>query len=477
MKCPKCGYISFDDLSTCTKCSTDLSAIAEELKGTGRETESDFFLGSAIKNTNLDFDDTFSSTQTLPPLESDVELDFDDTANTTQGIAFSPESMPSEPPGDDLDNTGDVALELGEIMPIDLSQLDATMEISALASQGKDEATESLPDEATMAVDLADLTSQNLEPVADDSMDLTEQLADLDSEGDDAAHDADATMALESLVAPDEEEEDNLDETIILPDLDQIDVEMAEEEGEAEDLSLDDTAAMELEGLDDIDDELEAAEGSIEEALSDEDEAVAPPDLNLDEIDLSDLVEGAEEAEAGAGADLDIEADESAGDSDGDAGEDDAAILKEVDLDSTAEALDLSALDEVEEEPAADEDSIENIELPPPENGDEIPLPDIVEDIEDEGEDGGGLPDLEVDELDFDESPAGGQKEDEPIVDLSSLIEEEGVQDDDATIELDMLSDEPTPQPESDATSEIPEIEVDMTPIDEDDDAPPDIPE
>jgi len=474
MKCPKCGYISFDDLSTCTKCSTDLSAIAEELKGTGTETESDFFLGSAIKNTNLDFDDTFSTTQTLPPLESDVELDFDDTASTTQGIAFSSESMPSAPPEEDLDSTGDVALELGEIMPIDLSQLDATMEISALASQGKDEATESLPDEATMAVDLAELTSQNLEPVAgDDSMDLTEQLADLDREGA-AAHDADATMALEPLVAPDEGEEDSLDETIILPDLDQIDVEMAEEEGEAEDLSLDDTAAMELEGLDEIDDELEAAaEISAEEPLSDEDEA-AVPDLNLDEIDLSDLVESGPEADA----DLEIEADEPADDSDGN-DKDDDTILEEMDLDSTAESLDLSALDEAEEEPAADEeDSIEDIELPSPESGDEIPLPDIVDvDVEEEGLDS-SLPDLEIDELDFDEPPEGGQKGDEPIVDLSSLIEEEGVQDDgDATIELDMLSDEPVPQPDSDATGEVPEVEVDMTPIDEEDDTPPDIPE
>lgn len=458
MKCPKCGYISFDDLSTCTKCSTDLSAIAEELKGTGTETEPDFFLGSAIKNTNLDFDDTFSSTQTLPPLESDVELDFDDTANTTQGISFSPGTPPPAPADDDLDNTGDVAIELGEIMPIDLSQLDATTEISALASQGRQDATESLPDEATMAVDLADLTSQDLEAatsdLADDSMDLTAQLADLESE------DADATMALESIETGADEAEEDLDETIILPDLDQLDVEMAEEEGEAEELSLDDTAAMELDGLEDIDDGLEAT--------ADEDEAA--PELNLDDIDLSDLVAGGDDAEG---------PEEEPGE------DEEAEALEGIDLDSTAEALDLSALDEVESEEGSDveaEEDIEDIELPRPENGDEIPLPDLADADADDGqappaEDGEtSLPDLDVEEgLDFDES---GEGDDESIVDLSSLIEEEGVQDEgDATIELDMLSDEPIPQPDADATSELPEIEIDMTPIDEDDDTPPEIPE
>ncbi|OGR05406.1 MAG: hypothetical protein A2520_04675 [Deltaproteobacteria bacterium RIFOXYD12_FULL_53_23] len=34
MRCPKCGYISFDRQISCSKCNHDLAAVAEQLKGT-----------------------------------------------------------------------------------------------------------------------------------------------------------------------------------------------------------------------------------------------------------------------------------------------------------------------------------------------------------------------------------------------------------------------------------------------------------
>jgi hypothetical protein len=46
MRCPKCGYISFDQEETCGKCSASLAEISGRLTGTGVRVQEFFFLGS-----------------------------------------------------------------------------------------------------------------------------------------------------------------------------------------------------------------------------------------------------------------------------------------------------------------------------------------------------------------------------------------------------------------------------------------------
>ena len=48
MRCPKCGFISFDHLSSCAKCGRDISETASELQGTSIKVESPMFLGGAL---------------------------------------------------------------------------------------------------------------------------------------------------------------------------------------------------------------------------------------------------------------------------------------------------------------------------------------------------------------------------------------------------------------------------------------------
>lgn len=48
MRCPKCGYISFDRQKSCGKCSNDLTAVAEQLQGTLSKVAPPFFLGAAL---------------------------------------------------------------------------------------------------------------------------------------------------------------------------------------------------------------------------------------------------------------------------------------------------------------------------------------------------------------------------------------------------------------------------------------------
>ena len=48
MRCPKCGFISFDHLASCSKCGRDISEVASELQGTSIKVESPMFLSGAL---------------------------------------------------------------------------------------------------------------------------------------------------------------------------------------------------------------------------------------------------------------------------------------------------------------------------------------------------------------------------------------------------------------------------------------------
>lgn len=48
MRCPKCGYISFDRQKSCGKCGNDLMAVAEQLQGTVGKNAAPFFLGAIL---------------------------------------------------------------------------------------------------------------------------------------------------------------------------------------------------------------------------------------------------------------------------------------------------------------------------------------------------------------------------------------------------------------------------------------------
>lgn len=48
MRCPKCGFISFDHLTSCTKCGKDTTEVATELQGTSIKVETPMFLSGAL---------------------------------------------------------------------------------------------------------------------------------------------------------------------------------------------------------------------------------------------------------------------------------------------------------------------------------------------------------------------------------------------------------------------------------------------
>jgi len=72
MRCPKCGYISFDRQKVCGKCSYDLTTLTEQLQGTASKAATPFFLGAVLGKQQP------SESESAPALQEDEALDLDD---------------------------------------------------------------------------------------------------------------------------------------------------------------------------------------------------------------------------------------------------------------------------------------------------------------------------------------------------------------------------------------------------------------
>ena len=96
MLCPKCGYISFDNLTSCSKCHHELSEIKNKLQGTTVQVEKNFFLGSV------------NSVKNEQPVNDYVETEGAGTENQADEIYQKEDN--------------DLALDLEATPPIDLSE-------------------------------------------------------------------------------------------------------------------------------------------------------------------------------------------------------------------------------------------------------------------------------------------------------------------------------------------------------------------
>ncbi len=99
MRCPKCGYISFDTLGSCKKCKKDISELVEELEGTVFESPAPVFLHidqgttSSAAGENIKDDTGVDEMETDPvfsPIEEEETEDvaMDDETETNAPIAF-----------------------------------------------------------------------------------------------------------------------------------------------------------------------------------------------------------------------------------------------------------------------------------------------------------------------------------------------------------------------------------------------------
>ena len=265
MRCPKCGYISFDQEDTCGKCSASLAEISGRLAGTGVRVRESFFLASV----------TGQAVQ---------------QGLATEGVEFDL-AVADESPESDVDIE---AAEYDEGIPmVDLSAFAQEEPGEAAAEEGISFTLPEEPEAETAGLEVGMGTEQGTidftfeeEPLPENALQLEEEAADVDlaltglpreaggaqpggMEYEPGAEE-EALPELDLQMAGETEEEVDFDEEL-LPDL--------EEQVQAEEPAASAAAASAGSGLDlDIDVDLED-EPSEEELV-----------FNLEDIDMSDLV-------------------------------------------------------------------------------------------------------------------------------------------------------------------------------------------
>ncbi len=317
MRCPKCGYISFDHIQSCTNCGKDLVETAAELQGTARKTQFSYFLGSVIGGELTQEDIAL-------PLQGD----------TGEGMTAEEEFAAVEEPADIEMNLGDAEADTGlslEESAIDLSQVD--------------EYSDSLE-----PLSISDIPVEEDEDLADLALDDEENVIEM-ADGDTAS------LQLEKDYTGGESE--NISEITALSLQDDDELQLGDDEDLSE-LQLQDDE--ELAGLELADDEAQSAprpEDNIKLNIEVEMEDEEPVDIALDEIDLSDLVideepKSQEAAEEDAGSTAEnLEA----SDSFDQAPEDDENII----MDTEAASADSESTDDLEMLSLEDDDSEDTI--------------------------------------------------------------------------------------------------------------------
>jgi hypothetical protein len=94
MRCPKCGFISFDHLTSCTKCGKDIAEVASELQGTSIKLETPMFLSAALAGYG-DREGSFEEISMETEVEEGV-VDISMETEVEEGVDISMEDEPVE---------------------------------------------------------------------------------------------------------------------------------------------------------------------------------------------------------------------------------------------------------------------------------------------------------------------------------------------------------------------------------------------
>lgn len=196
MRCPKCGYISFDTLGSCKKCKKNIGELVEELEGTVYESPAPVFLhfepgatSSAVLENEVDDEavtgdeidelqeiisgaeeeqDTFSLDEGSKPEGTIAFEDFEEVKVANEMVLDDGISEDVATESDDLQ------LDFGDIDISDLAPPETDAEVSVTESLTLDEDTEEtvdMPDNETPAPSLV-APGSSLEDLHVDNLDF-----------------------------------------------------------------------------------------------------------------------------------------------------------------------------------------------------------------------------------------------------------------------------------------------------------------
>lgn len=287
MRCPKCGYISFDYVESCAKCSRDLSALAEALEGTAFMVEEPDFLSSVVG----DLGEPAAVYDGGPEAEAfDLTGDEIDEAEDDVALEGNEEGVPSV----DLSLFGQQGSEQEE--PAVETEPELSLEEPDKEEEGGIEfAMEEPPEEPGPEEEEEGIEfHMEEEPDAEPELTLEEEAQEEEEAAIGPAPEEEvgeqAEISLEEAGADEEEAEETAEFADELPDLD---MESAEEE--EIDFAPEQMPEIELGELEEEPAESDAAEAgggdfSLDIDVDLEEPAEEEMVFNLEDIDMSDLV-------------------------------------------------------------------------------------------------------------------------------------------------------------------------------------------
>ena len=277
MKCPKCGYISFDYNLSCPKCNKDISTEQEKLHIPAFRPDPPFLLGSLTGEANeSQIGPAHSGSHALMEKEADITLDEEPSPIDSGEVAVVDSSELNLDSGElSLDNTS--SLDTGEVQ----AQVARGLQ-DREAGKGKFGSGEfRLEPEAETDLEDLDLGEEGEEEL---SLDTTEKGLDASPAEEAADSELDISLDLEEEEASGPEANADLLKPVSgetsAPELEPLDLEADETTGKEEiELSLDDLKINETGELE-LDSDTKAS-GDLENLLE-------MDEIKLDEIPLTD---------------------------------------------------------------------------------------------------------------------------------------------------------------------------------------------
>jgi len=197
MRCPKCGFISFDHLTSCAKCGRDTAEVASELQGTSIKVEAPMFLSEALA-AYADRQGTFEDQAMDAEADEGIDFSMEDEAVGEEAVEMA-----------EAEEAVDFSIEEEET---DISLAEVEAEEAATTTEEPKEtadvshATESEAEaEEEAAPEMADKSFEELDFVggADDEeeggleFDLEDFLEDMDEDKPKASSNADIDLDLD----------------------------------------------------------------------------------------------------------------------------------------------------------------------------------------------------------------------------------------------------------------------------------------
>jgi hypothetical protein len=228
MRCPKCGYISFDHLATCLNCSKDFSDLLSAAHGTTYSMSAPLFLKFSRNAESAEND--VDSQPIQDELEGELDLVDPDLniliKEEDEGIEFHPGDMPLKNEFGGLDD--DIAISLNEEefdagagdseMEVDLSQFEEISLEDGDSGPGEEKFSMDLPDELADISDLAPpALSQKQTPAVSERRGFEEEM-DFDMDHLDLKLDG-LDMDF-SLMSPDKDGKEDAVDSLSLDDID-----------------------------------------------------------------------------------------------------------------------------------------------------------------------------------------------------------------------------------------------------------------